>query len=135
MELSKLQFLLAAGLVSFVVLSAPVFAGAQSPKLAMPAPSIYSIEPPYGGAGKETAIIGFGFSTSNTVLFDTKSILDVPIARQVGITCIKGNSACHPGINQTLVITVPRDATAGQYNVSVQNANGVSNVVVFTVTH
>ena len=62
-----------------------------------------------------------------------KSISDVSIARSVGVNCVQGNSACHPGINQALVIRLPRDVTAGLYDVSVENESGVSNLVTFSL--
>jgi hypothetical protein len=68
---------------------------------------------------------------SNTVHLGGKSISDVPIAWSAGVNCVQGNSACHPGINQALVLRIPRDAPAGQYDVFVENVNGVSNIVTF----
>jgi hypothetical protein len=123
-----------AGLMSLLVLTAPVPANAQSPVERAPAPAVYSIDPAYGGSGEGVAIIGFGFSASNTVRFDSTSLRDVPIAWQVAINCVVGNPACHPGINQALVIIVPPDATVGPHHVSVESASGVSNAVSFTVT-
>jgi hypothetical protein len=50
-----------------------------------------------------------------------------------GITCVPGNAACQPGVNQGLILTVPPDATTGQYEVSVQTDNGISNGVTVEV--
>jgi hypothetical protein len=86
-----------------------------------------------GAAGASVAIIGFGFSTKNTVHFGGQTILDVPIAWAAGVTCVQGDSRCHPGINQALMITVPAAANAGHYDVFVETANGTSNVVTFVL--
>jgi hypothetical protein len=135
-ERSNLKFRLAVEFMSFVALFVPMLAHAQSLGVPMAAaPTIYSIDPASNTAGERVTIVGFGFLTSNTVRFGRSSIPNVPIAWQAGIQCVQGKSACHPGINQALVITVPRDATAGQYDFSIENSNGVSNVVLFTVTH
>jgi len=116
------------------VISCAVLAAAQSPSgVPPPTPSIYSIEPASAAAGTKVTIIGFGFSTSNTVHVGGQTIPDVPVAWSAGITCVQGESHCHPGVNQALVITIPVAAKAGQYNVSVENANGVSNVVAFVL--
>jgi hypothetical protein len=96
-------------------------------------PVIYSINPDRGAAGEQLAITGRGFTTSNTVRFDKKSIPDVAIATAFGITCMPGKSDCHPGINQVLRVTIPMDANLGSAVVSVENANGASNAVPFTV--
>ena len=97
------------------------------------APYIYSIKPALGAVGNELTIIGFAFSTSNTVHFGNKSIGNVSIAWQAGITCVAGNSDCHSGINQALIVTIPQDGAPGMYDVSVENPDGISNVVVFTI--
>ena len=123
---------LAALLTMIMAFSLPVLAKAQ-PSSAQSAPVIYSIEPTSAPAGEQITIVGRGFSTGNTVHLGEKSISDVSIAWSAGMNCVQGNSACHPGINQGLVIRVPRDATAGQYDVSVENENGVSNTATFTL--
>jgi hypothetical protein len=116
--------------------SQPPPGGTTAPSAEKPpnAPSIYYIAPTYGAAGENITIVGFRFSTTNTVVFDTKSIFDVPIAWWAGIACVQGDPLCHPGVNQALVITVPGDATPGPHSVSVKHENAVSNVVTFTVT-
>jgi len=50
------------------------------------------------------------------------------------VTCIQGESRCHPGVNQALVITVPAPAKAGRYNLFVDTAGGISNVVPLGLT-
>ena len=122
---------LAAVLVTVTVGGLASLAAAQSPT---PAPAIYSVEPASGAVGTSVTIIGFGFAASNTVHFGEQTIPDVPIAWSVGITCAQGDSRCHPGINQALVITVPVTAKAGSYNISVETANGLSNFVSFVLS-
>jgi hypothetical protein len=110
-------------------------AHAQSPSVPKAAPpTIYSIDPASNTAGKRVTIVGSGFLKRNTVRFGQSSIPDVPIAWQAGIQCVQRKSACHPGINQALVITIPRDATAEPHEISVGNMNGVSNIVTIAVT-
>jgi hypothetical protein len=75
----------------------------------------------------------------------------VPIASSVGIACT-ADPNCRGGIKQMLVFTVPvelppacppqsascsslpRETAPGEYRVRVENANGKSNEVRFTVT-
>jgi hypothetical protein len=112
----------------------PGFASAQAPSpTAQGAPVIYRIEPISPRAGDTITIVGRGFASRNTVVFGRTSLRDVPIAWAAGITCVPGNAACHPGVNQGLILTVPPDATAGQYDVSVQTDNGASNGVTVEV--
>ena len=125
---AKLAALLA--MVMAISLAMPANAQPLSPQSA---PVIYSVEPTSAPAGEQITIIGRGFSMSNTVRLGGQSISDVSIAWSAGINCVQGNPACHPGINQALFIRVPRDATAGQYDVSVENENGVSNIATFTL--
>ena len=121
-----------AALLALVMAISPAMLAAQ-PLSPQSAPVIYSIEPASAPAGEQITIIGRGFSMSNTVRLGGQSISDVSIAWSAGINCVQGNPACHPGINQALFIRVPRDATAGQYDVSVENENGVSNIAPFTL--
>ena len=131
-KLAVYETMLAALLMMIMAISLPVLANAQ-PSSAHSAPVIYSIEPTSAPAGEQITIIGRGFSAGNTVHLGGKSIYDVSIAWSAGINCVQGNSTCHPGINQALVIRLPRDATAGLYDVSVENENGVSNIVTFSL--
>ena len=121
-------------LAMVVAVSLPVLAIAEQAGAApAPAPSIYSVEPETAPPGTKLTITGFGFSTSNTVHLGELIIPNVPIAWAVGITCLQGQARCHPGVNQALMVAVPADAKAGRYNLSVEAANGVSNVVAFTL--
>jgi hypothetical protein len=100
---------------------------------ALPAPSIYSIDPSSGPGGIPVTITGYGFSGTNIVHFGKISISDVPIAWQVGIVCVQGKPACHSGINQALITTIPPNGQPGKYDIFVENANGTSNIVRFTI--
>jgi hypothetical protein len=98
-----------------------------------PSPVIYSATPsPTPSAGTLT-IIGFGFTSRNTVRIGGRMIRDVPIASQAGITCAMNQTACHPGINQTLVVAVPSGLAAGPHRIAVQNANGASKSVTVSL--
>jgi hypothetical protein len=115
--------------------SLPVLAHAQPSNVAaQPTPVIYNLQPASAAPGEQLTILGRGFSTSNTVRFGKTSIPDVAIAWAAGISCVQADSNCHPGINQALAFTVPRDAAARQYDISVENGDGVSNVVTFTLS-
>ena len=113
--------------------------------------SLYSVSPSAGPVGSTASIDGFGFTSSNTILFDGSVVArNVPITSSMAIACTT-SPACHGGINQILNFTVPtsigpncpvgsmcpeyvRLVTPGQYNVTVQNDNGTSNTLVYTVT-
>ena len=113
--------------------------------------TLYSVNPSNGQTGTTVTLGGFGFTSSNTVLFGgSVAARDVPIASSIAIACTT-NPTCHGGINQTLTFTVPtslspscpaggmcpmymRLVTPGEYDITVQNANGTSNTIPFTVT-
>ena len=117
-----------------LALCLPLSAGAQSlGENTQSAPMIYSIAPASGAAGTELTIIGRGFSASNTVKVGEMIIPQVPIARWAGIACVQQSSTCHPGINQSLVVKIPRNQALGPSRISVQNDKGVTNALIFTV--
>jgi hypothetical protein len=113
--------------------------------------SLYSVSPSAGAVGSAASIDGFGFTSSNTILFDGNVVArNVPISSSIAIACTT-SSTCHGGINQILNFTVPtslspncpigsmcplymRLVTPGQYTVTVQNDNGTSNALTYTVT-
>jgi len=131
----RIVVLAVAGLASVTPGSGALVAHAQPPAPIEPAPTIYSIGPTHGAAGETVTIVGRGFSTDgNAVRFGPTSISGVPVAWQAAITCPQGAATCRSGINQALVVTVPRDAVGGPQAISVQNRNGVSNIATFTVT-
>jgi hypothetical protein len=113
--------------------------------------TIYSITPTSGPVGTSVSITGFGFTNDNTIHFGYGAIVHVPISSSIAIACTT-NPNCHGGINQTIQFTVPESlnpacyysnprcliasqmTTPGSYNVSVENGNGTSGSVNFTVT-
>ncbi len=112
--------------------------------------SIYRISPTSGPTGTTVSITGFGFTSANIVHIGSGAIGNVPISSSIAISCTTDPS-CHGGINQTLVITIPSAIgpycatgmmcamymqllTPGTYTVYIQNNNGSSNAVSFTVT-
>lgn len=107
---------------------------AETPTAPASTPKIYSISPTSSPVGGEFRIVGLGFLATNTVSFGKSSIDNVPVAWQGAISCVQGNSACHPGISQALTVTVPSRTRSGTYKVSIRNSNGVSNAVAFKVT-
>ena len=111
---------------------------------------IYSISPMSGPTGTTVSITGFGFTGSNTVHLGGGAIGNVPISSSIAIACTT-SPTCHGGINQTLTITIPSSIgpycppgsmcpmymqllSPGVYSIYVQNDNGTSNPVSFTVT-
>jgi hypothetical protein len=111
--------------------------------------TIYSINPTQGPTGTQVSITGFGFTANNIVHFGNGAIANVPISSSRAIACTTDPS-CHGGINQTLTITIPTSVgpycapgmmcamymqliTPGTYTIYVQNDNGSSNAVTFTV--
>ena len=111
--------------------------------------SIYNIAPTSGPVGTSVSITGFGFTGDNTIHFGSGAIVHVPITSSIAIACTT-NPDCHGGINQTITFTVPAalnplcyysgcmmpsmQTVPGTYDVYVENANGTSAKVSFTVT-
>jgi peptidoglycan hydrolase-like protein with peptidoglycan-binding domain len=112
---------------------------------------LYSVNPTAGAVGASVSITGFGFTSNNTVLVDgLVAARNIPITSSIAIACTT-SPLCHGGINQTIVFTVPtylspncpigslcpmflKDVTPGTHTVSVQNDNGTSGTLTFTVT-
>jgi hypothetical protein len=111
--------------------------------------SIQSISPKSGPVGTEVTLTGRFMSDNNIVHFGAGAIANVPITSSIAVACTT-NPSCVPGIRQTLVFTVPQSVgpycksgmacpmymqliTPGTYKVSVENENGISNTVEFTV--
>jgi peptidoglycan hydrolase-like protein with peptidoglycan-binding domain len=118
-----------------------------SPTVSM---GILSISPISGPVGTTVSLTGYGFTSDNTILFANGAIRNVPITSTVAIACFAAGN-CHGGIRQTLTFTIPssigpncppgsmcamylRLITPGDYTVAVQNSNGTSNSMTFTVT-
>ena len=115
------------------------------------AANLYYLNPTSGAVGTTVSITGFGFTNSNTVLMDGNvAAQNVPITSSIAIACTT-NPTCHGGINQTITFTIPsalapycapgtacpmymRLVTPATYAITVQNSNGTSNTLYFTVT-
>jgi peptidoglycan hydrolase-like protein with peptidoglycan-binding domain len=112
--------------------------------------TIQSITPASGPVGTTVTLTGRFFDNNNTVHFGNGAIPNVPISSSVAIACTNDPS-CVGGIRQTIKFTVPdsvgpncapprmcpmylQQVTPGTYKVWVENANGSSNTVTFTVT-
>lgn len=96
------------------------------------APFISSISPAAGAANTSVTLTGSQFTADNTIVFGTALVRHVGIHSAIGITCTAGPH-CRSGIVQRLKFKVPAKAVPGSTQVSVQNRNGASNVVTFTV--
>jgi peptidoglycan hydrolase-like protein with peptidoglycan-binding domain len=126
--------------------------GSTTPPITTTSPvTLYSINPTSGATGSTINITGFGFTGSNTILFNGNvAAQNIPITSSIAIACTT-SSSCHGGINQTITTSVPTAlspncpagsacpmyallVTPGQYSVTVQNTNGTSNAIPFTVT-
>lgn len=113
--------------------------------------SLYSVWPTAGAVGTTVTLTGYGFTSSNTILMDGNiAAQNVPVTSSIAIAC-STDPNCRGGIRQTIVFTVPsylspncpagsmcpmymRQVTPGQYGIVVQNTNGTSNSILFTVT-
>ena len=112
--------------------------------------SLYFISPSSGKVGTTVSLTGFGMTTDNTVLMDGMVVArNVPITSSIAVACTTDPS-CKGGIRQTIQFTVPQSlspncaldmvcpmyvrlVTPGTYQLSVQNNNGTSNSLSFTV--
>jgi hypothetical protein len=113
--------------------------------------TISSIHPASGQARAEVTLTGIGFTKDNDIHFGPGVIAHVPVASSVGVACT-ADPNCRGGIKQTLAFTVPgqlppacrpqqapcsmlpRDTAPGEYPVWMENENGKSNELRFTVT-
>ncbi len=112
--------------------------------------TLRAITPSSGPVGETVTLTGFGFTSDNIIHFGGGAIAHVPITSSIAVACTTDPS-CIPGIRQTLTFTVPsavgpycapgmmcamymQEITPGTYTVYVQNSNGTSNAVSFTVT-
>ena len=119
-----------------------------------PAPSsvsLYTVSPAQAPVGGQVNVTGFSFTNDNTILLDGMvAARGVPINSSIAVACTTDPS-CRGGIRQTLLFTVPqylspncppgsmcpmyvRQLTPGNYQLTVQNANGTSNAMTLTVT-
>lgn len=113
--------------------------------------TIYSITPKSGPVGTSVTLDGFGFTDDNTIHFGSGVIAHIARGSSVAIACTTDPN-CRGGIHQSLTFTVPagldpacrqsnppcmvasRQTTPGSYDVWVENSNGKSAAVRFTVT-
>jgi peptidoglycan hydrolase-like protein with peptidoglycan-binding domain len=98
-------------------------------------PVVSSLSPTSGAIGTTVTVTGSGFTNDNTVMFDSGAILHVSSSNGTTLTFNVPDSltpACYYSTPRCLVAT--RMVTAGNYSVSIQNSNGTSNSLVFTVT-
>ncbi|MDB5238625.1 MAG: lipase [Candidatus Kaiserbacteria bacterium] len=112
--------------------------------------SIQSIIPKSGTVGTVVTLTGRFMSDSNIIHFGSGAIGPVGIDSSIAVACTTDPS-CIPGIRQTIHFTVPSSVgpycqpgmmcpmylqlvTPGTYKVYVENENGTTNTVTFTVT-
>lgn len=111
--------------------------------------SIQSISPKSGQVGTQVTLTGRFMSDDNIVHFGSGAITHLPVASSIAVACTTDPS-CVSGIRQTIVFIVPESVgpycrpgmmcpmymqlvTPGVYKVSVENENGTSNAVDFSV--
>jgi peptidoglycan hydrolase-like protein with peptidoglycan-binding domain len=113
--------------------------------------TLYSVTPSAAAVGSSMSVTGFGFTSSNNILIDGMlAVRGALVTSSVAIACTN-SPTCHGGINQTITFTLPsalspncpigsycalyiNDLTPGVHTLSVQNENGTSNGIQFTVT-
>ncbi len=98
-------------------------------------PSIQSLAPTSGSIGTSVTIHGSGFTSDNTVSFDSSTAVDGVVSQngtQLTFTVPQYiRPYCPPGA-QCFVYQIPTQPAT--YSVTVKNQNGTSNGVNFTVT-
>jgi len=97
------------------------------------APFIQSISPASGTVGTTVTLYGYGFTNNSTVTFGGASVGNVYSnnGTSLSFTIPEYTSVCPPG---AYCIMMARQVTPGVYSINVQNQNGTSNIVNFTVT-
>jgi peptidoglycan hydrolase-like protein with peptidoglycan-binding domain len=113
--------------------------------------SLYYVAPARGAVGATVSVTGFGFTAGNTILMEgSVAARNVPITSSIAVACTTDPS-CKGGIRQTLQFTIPdslspncptgsmcpmymRLTTPGAYALTVENENGTSAPLTFTVT-
>ena len=100
--------------------------------------SVSALSPNSGAVGTSVVITGSGFTSNNSVSFGGGYLNSLSSSNGTTITFTVPNALgyCPPVFNGMMVACpeLSRLVTAGNYNVSVVNANGISNTVSFTVT-
>ena len=101
----------------------------------VPAQSVvlYSASPRMSAVGSTMTLIGSGFTSNNTVLMDGLVAARNVAASSGSLSFTVASSLapnCAPGMACPMFL---REVTPGQYSITVQNANGTSNAINFTV--
>jgi peptidoglycan hydrolase-like protein with peptidoglycan-binding domain len=113
--------------------------------------SLYDLSPSSGSVGSSVLIDGSGFTSSNTILFDGSIIASNVSSTVTGLGECTANVVNCDADPHGVYFTIPtsigpncspgsacpdyvRLVTPGQYNVTVENSNGTSNTLVYTVT-
>lgn len=114
-------------------------AGAGSARVAAGPRGLFltALRPASGPVGTEVTILGAGFAPSdNTVKFGPGYLDDIGSADGVTLRFVvpEGHSLCSPRAPGPCAGGVYPRVTPGAYAVSVVNAAGASNSLVFTVT-
>lgn len=116
-----------------VMPSTPVRGGAASSMFAE-APMqvrVYALSPQSGPEGTSVTVMGFGFTDDNAIHFGNRVMRHVAVRSTFGVSCTVAPN-CQGGVRQLLVFKVP-SAPPGKYQVSVENSNGKSNELSFSV--
>jgi hypothetical protein len=113
--------------------------------------SISSANPASGPIGTDVYVNGTGLTNSNTILMDGSVVAQNVPASTIAVSCLAYDPSCQAGIRQTVHFTVPeylsprcapgmyclmmvRQMTPGPHVITVENQNGTSNSITFTVT-
>ncbi len=96
-------------------------------------PYIQSVTPPSGFVGTTVTLSGYGLYGNNTIYFGGSSLGNYSSNNGVGLTFTVPEyiTPCPPGL---YCIMMARQVTPGAYSIYIQNQNGTSNTVNFTVT-
>jgi fibronectin type 3 domain-containing protein len=116
-------------------------------------PSIVSINPISGPIGTAVTLTGYGFTWNNTILLNGNLIIarNVPTSSSEPTVCGNSTNGCQGGMEDTLKFAIPASVAPncsigvacpqymeilqpGSYTISVENSNGTSNAVTFTIT-
>jgi hypothetical protein len=92
---------------------------------------VYALSPQSGRAGTSVTITGFGFTNDNAIHFGNWVVAHVKIRSTFGVSCTVAPN-CQGGVRELLVFKVPA-TPPGKYPVSVENGNGESNELSFSV--
>ncbi len=92
---------------------------------------VYALSPQSGPAGTSVTVTGFGFTNDNAIHFGNRVVTHVVVRSTFGVSCTVAPN-CQGGVRELLVFKVPA-APPGKYPVSVENGNGRSNELSFSV--